>query len=361
MKTVILFHPKKGVFFAAMTRTQMDRWRHFNGFVLYSWEYRHPNEDDLMSFLQFLSVNIVGNTAWSTMIGDFVKTHKGIQFRRLLREVSLGLQHGSSFENALRKFLPTQLSMSVLYAQKRGQLSEEISKIIEGYRNEMDENVKRRSKQIYPLTLALGLVGLITLVDFQFVPVLRSLFDSYGLKPPFILTLFNFKVQLVILSVFLGIGGLSRWAFINMSFHQKAHIPFLGQISTLQLHQHLLDAYQESLIRECSFSLVLEERYPAERNRFVKFGLSTIAGRLIQGTPLSVAIKEIPAIRGWAGGWVRGGALVAYQKQLRSQETLLKDRLQAVLVATLIALVSLIIAGLGFLITLPLQYADRLI
>ena len=146
-----------------------------------------------------------------------------------------------------------------------------------------------------------------------------------------------------------------------MSFHQKAHIPFLGQISTLQLHQHLLDAYQESLIRECSFSLVLEERYPAERNRFVKFGLSTIAGRLIQGTPLSVAIKEIPAIRGWAGGWVRGGALVAYQKQLRSQETLLKDRLQAVLVATLIALVSLIIAGLGFLITLPLQYADRLI
>ena len=65
MKTVVLFHPKKGLFFAAMTPSQMDRWRRFKGFVVFSWEYRQPSEDDLISFLQYLSVNLLGNTDWS--------------------------------------------------------------------------------------------------------------------------------------------------------------------------------------------------------------------------------------------------------------------------------------------------------
>lgn len=361
MKKVILFHPKKGLFFAAMTPRQTERWQHFKGFIVLSWEYRQPNVDDLISFIQYLSVNLLGTPDWSRLINEFSKTHQGIQFRRRLRDVSIGLQHGESFDNALRQILPPQLITAVLSAQKRGQLSAEISTIIEDYIKEAEENARRRSKQIYPLTLALGLVGLIALVDVQFIPVLRSLFDSYGLNPPFILSLFNFKVQLGIIAVLFGLGVLARNVYQKLSFHQKALVPILGPISILQLHQHLLDAYQESLIRECSFDLVLEERVVLERNTFIKFGLSTVEGRLKQGNPLSVAIKDIPTIRGWAGGWVRGGALGAYQQQLRRQETALKDRLQAVLVASLIALVSLIITGLGFLITLPLQYADKLI
>ncbi len=361
MNTVILFHPKKGLFFAAMTPQQMERWQHFKGFVLFSWEYRQPNADDLISFLQYLSVSLLGNPDWSRLINDFVKTHQGIQFRRLLRDVSTGLQQGVSFDNALRQFLPPQLITAVLSAQKRGQLSEEISTIIEHYRKETEEYAKRRSKQVYPLTLALGLVGLIALVDVQFVPVLRSLFDSYGLKPPFILSLFNLKVQLGMIGVLFGLGVMARWVYQRLSFHQKALVPILGTISILQLHQHLLDAYQESLIRECSYDLVLEERVASERNSFIKFGLSTISGRLKQGKSLSLAIKDIPSIRGWVGGWVRGGSLSAYQQQLRQKEAALRDRLQALLVATLIALVSLVITGLGFLITLPLQYADKLI
>ena len=156
-----------------------------------------------------------------------------------------------------------------------------------------------------------------------------------------------------------------------MSFSQKSHIPIVGNLLSIKLHQQLIDAYHESLIRECSYDFVLEERFDMESRVYIKYGISTVAGRIKQGFSMIDAVNEVPRVRGWVGDWVKfvSGApservfrgLIAYRKQLYQQETRLKDEAQTVFVSALIVIVALVVAVLGFLITLPLQYADKLI
>jgi type II secretory pathway component PulF len=371
MKNVILFHPKQGFFFAAMDQGQRHRWRQHKGFVVFSWKLSNPKEDDVVAFLQYLSIHLLWSGDWARIVNNFSRVHKGSRFRRQLRAVSKYLQKGETFEKTLRMLLPTSVAMAILSAQKRGQLPDQMEKIVEDYRDKAAQRSKRKARQLYPTTLMFGLVGLIAVVDVQFIPVLKSLFESYGIAPPLVMNIFNIGFQLGLLVLIFVTLIIVKVGFRFLSFSRQAAVPVLGELLTITLHQHLVDAFLEAQIRECSYDTVLQERVEAEPNVFLKFGFSTVAGRLQQGYSLSNAFKEIPPVRGWVGGWVgfvvgapgeraqRG--LFAYRKQLQKQESVLRDRLLTLLVSLLVIIVAVVIALLSYLITLPLQYADKLI
>lgn len=367
---VILFHPRRGLFFSAMNAVQLDRWRRHHGFVVASWCFK-PSDDETLSLLQYLSISLLGQNDWARIFDDLAKTFDGAGFKCALRQTSRELKQGQPIEKAIRKVLPDRLSTSILSSYKRGQVAQEIEKIFESYLKEVEDRSKRTSKKMYPIALVLSLVGLVIMVDIQFVPVLCSLFSSYGISPPAIIVLFNGWVQVSSIVGILAVVVSLRSVYQRLPFLVKASIPLLGQLRAIQLNTIMIDAYQEALLRECAFNAVLQERFELQRDRFLQYGISTVVGRLQQGVDLTDAMKEIPQVRGWGGTWTTLAAgsssdrvsqgINAYQRRFRQQEEQLKDTIQNIFVGALIGVVAAVIAILGYLMTLPLQYADKLI
>ena len=366
----ILFHPRKGLFLSAMTEGQQGRWRRHHGFVIVSWRYR-PSDDETLSLLQYLSINLQGHNDWAKIFEDLAKTLNKTQFKRALRQTSRELKQGQPIEKAVQNVLPARLATAILSTYKRGRVSQEIEKIFENHLRQVEEQNKRAAKKLYPITLVFGLLSLVIMVDIQFVPVLRSLFSSYGISPPAIMALFSIGVQMggvVGLLLVIGVLGL---IYKRLPFSVKASIPLVGQLRAIELNAILLDAYQESLLRECSYDGVLQERFELQKDRFLQYGISTVLGRLRQGLDLKNSMKEIPRVQGWGGAWtnfVVGNAserifhgISAYQRRFNQHEAQIKDTMQTSFVGALIVLVATVIAILGYLMVLPLQYADRLI
>lgn len=261
---------------------------------------------ELLMFCKKLSTLLSTGIPITRCLQTLMQQSESEYFQKVLAIVTKDIAQGSSLSESMAKF-PNVFSAHFTALVKTGESTGELSKTFELLYKEILESEKLKGKvigaSVYPgVILSVLFIAFIVAAVFL-VPMFNNLFEGMGL-PRFteivfgFLTFFKDNLFFIIGGIILSVIIL-KFALRNISLKYrfdllKLNLPVLGEVITQYHTINILRTMDIALKNGLSMVDSVELAIQTTENIAFKLELQKVLNKIIQGIPLSVAMKESP-------------------------------------------------------------------